>query len=72
MEIVDETKGHTAHFPLSHMKTLLDSDVEHITTLSAALNTHHRQARRINLLGTALKVIAETPVFDYFLKNLKF
>lgn len=44
MEIVDETKGHTAHFPLSHMKTLLDSDVEHITTLSAALNTHHRQA----------------------------
>lgn len=69
--MASETKQLTNHFPLSHMKKLLDADVEHINTLLATLNVHHRHARSINLLGTALKVIAGTPNFDDF-EKLKF
>lgn len=71
MEIAEETKELTQHFPTSHMRMLLDSDITHIKTLLATIDIHHRQARSINLLGTALKVIAGTPDFDDF-ENLKF
>lgn len=49
---------------------LLYSDVEHIKILLATIDTHHRQARRTNLLRTALEVIARTTHFDDF-ENLK-
>lgn len=68
MEIAKETKGLMTHFPLSHMKMLLDSDIARIKVLLATLDTHHRQARSLNFLGTALKVIAGTPDFDDFEK----
>lgn len=50
MDIADETKRLTSHFPSSHMRVLLDSDIEHIRILLTTLDTHHRQARSINLL----------------------
>uniref|UniRef100_A0A0K8TYI4 Retrovirus-related Env polyprotein from transposon gypsy n=1 Tax=Bactrocera latifrons TaxID=174628 RepID=A0A0K8TYI4_BACLA len=69
--IVEETKGLTTQFPLSHMRMLLGADLAHIKVLLTTLDLHHRQARSINVLGTALKVIAGTPDFDDFV-NLKF
>ncbi|GBP98456.1 Retrovirus-related Pol polyprotein from transposon gypsy [Eumeta japonica] len=65
-EMADETKHLTSHFPSSHMIKILDSDIARIKTILASLNIHHRHARSINILGTALKVVAGTPDFDDF------
>lgn len=70
-EIADETGKLTTHFPSSHMVKILDSDTKRIATLLASLETHHRHARSINMIGTALKIIAGTPDFDDF-EGLKF
>ena len=70
MEIIDETHKLTELFPISHVKKLITSDIKHIDTLLKTLEIHHRNARSINILGTALKVIAGTPDFDDF-ENLK-
>lgn len=59
--IRDETANATSHFPKSHMKKLLDADISEISRLIQTVNTHHRQARSLNALGTALKYIAGTP-----------
>lgn len=48
------------------MVKILLSDIRHIRTLLRSLNVHHRQSRSINILGTALKVIAGTPDFNDF------
>lgn len=65
-EIADETKELTSHFPSSHMVKILESDIMRIETLLSSLEVHHRHARSINILGTALKIIAGTPDFDDF------
>jgi len=43
------------------MKKLLDVDTEHVRSLLSVLKIHHRMARSLDFLGTALKVIAGTP-----------
>jgi len=43
------------------MRKLLDVDIEHVRSLLSVLMVHHRMARSLNFLGTALKVIAGTP-----------
>lgn len=53
------------------MKKILESDIGHIKTLLDTVKILHRHARSINILGTALKVVAGTPDFDDFDK-LKF
>lgn len=45
--------------------------MQHIRTLIATVDDHHRHVRSINLLGPVLKVVAGTPDFDDF-ENLKF
>lgn len=69
--MVKETEEMRIHFPRSHMRQILDSDIRHIRTLIATINIHHRHARSIKWLGTALKVVAGTPDFDDF-ENIKF
>lgn len=64
--IRDETANATNHFPLTHMKKLLDADINQISRLLQTINTHHRQARSLNALGTVLKYIAGTPDHDDF------
>lgn len=70
-EIADETQHLTKHFPLSHMLKILESDVTRIRAILASFDIHHRHTRSINILGTALKVVAGTPDFDDF-ENVKF
>lgn len=53
------------------MRQLLTDDIHTITRLIDSILVHHRQARSINILGTALKFIAGTPDFDDF-EELKF
>jgi len=67
-EIAEETKLLMNQFPQSHMKKILESDIGHIKTLLDTVKIHHRHARSINILGTALKVVAGTPDFDDFEK----
>jgi len=43
------------------MRKLLEIDIEHIQSLLSALRIHHRIARSLDFLGTALKVVAGTP-----------
>lgn len=57
-------------FPQSHVKKILVSDSQHINTLLSTLSVHHRHARSINFIGTALKVVAGTPDADDF-ENLR-
>lgn len=63
-EILDDTKNAIQIFPQTHVKKILEADVLHIDTLLTTLTVHHRHARSINLIGTALKVIAGTPDAD--------
>lgn len=62
----DETANATDHFPQTHMRKLLDADVNQISRLIQTVNTHHRQARSLNFIGTVLKYIAGTPDHDDF------
>ena len=48
------------------MKKILQADIDHTKALFVTRRTHHRQARSLNFLGTALKGIAGTPDFDDF------
>jgi len=43
------------------MRKLLDVDTDHLKTLLSVLKIHHRVARSLDFLGTALKVVAGTP-----------
>ncbi|KQS71057.1 uncharacterized protein Dere_GG27277, partial [Drosophila erecta] len=63
---VDETEKLSESFPRSHMRKLLDVDIDHLRTLLSI--THHRIARSLDFLGTALKVVAGTPDASDFLK----
>lgn len=64
--VVEGTEKILHVFPQSHMKQILQSDMEHILRLMDTLQIHHRHARSINLIGTALKYIGGTPDFDDF------
>jgi len=66
--VVEETNGMTSMFSLSHMQKLLSVDVAHLRDLLESLSIHHRVARSLDFLGTALKVVAGTPDADYFEK----
>ena len=66
--MIKETEELSDIFPQSHMKKILIADINHIKTLLSTLRTHHRQARSLNFLGSALKVIAGTPDFEDFEK----
>lgn len=70
-EMADETEHLTEQFPSSHMVKILVSDVTRIRAILASFEVHHRNARSLNILGTALKVVAGTPDFDDF-ENVKF
>lgn len=69
-EAANETIKVMDVFPQSHMKKILNSDIQHMTSLLSTLNIHHRHARSINFIGSALKVIAGTPDADDF-ENLR-
>jgi len=43
------------------MRKLLEVDTDHIRSLLSVLKIHHRMARSLDILGTALKVVAGTP-----------
>lgn len=59
--MLDETDRLTTLFPQSHMRKLLDVDIDHARNLLSALKIRHRIARGIDFLGTVLKVVAGTP-----------
>ena len=65
-DIIEETTRLTDLFPASHVKKLINADLKHMDRLLQALDVHHRNDRSINVLGTALKIIAGTPEFDEF------
>jgi len=66
--VVEETNGMTSMFPQSHMQKLLSVDVAHLRNLLESLSIHHRVARSLDFLGTALKVVAGTPDAEDFEK----
>lgn len=59
--MLDETDRLTNLFPQSHLRKLLEIDIEHARNSLSALKVHYRIARAIYFLGTALKVVAGTP-----------
>lgn len=61
-----ETKNLTDLLPQSHMKKLLEGDADQILKMIKSLRIHHRNARSLNSIGTALKYIAGTPDYDDF------
>lgn len=68
VNIIEETEKLSDLFPQSHMRKLLDVDSDHLKTLLSVLKIHHRMARSLDFLGTALKVVAGTPDASDFLK----
>jgi len=48
-------------FPQSQMRKLLNFDIAHLRDMLNSLSVHHRVARSLDFLGTALKVVAGTP-----------
>ena len=66
--IIDETIKLTEIFPKTHMKKILENNIDQIDTPLSTLRTHHRQARSINFIGTTIK---GTPDFDDF-QEVKF
>jgi len=66
--MIDETEKLSVSFPHSHMRKLLDVDTDHLRTLVSVLKIHHRVAKSLDFLGTALNVVAGTPDAADFLK----
>jgi len=60
----------TKTFTNEHRTQVITADLGHIRRLVATLKVHHRDTRSINLIGTALKVIAGTPDFNW--EQIKF
>nr|ABQ84941.1 env [Drosophila melanogaster] len=59
--MIDETQNLSESLSHSHMRKLLEVDTDHLRTLLSVLKVHHRIARSLDFLGTALKVVAGTP-----------
>jgi len=66
LSIAEETKNLTNYWPPTHMRKLLEADVDQILKMIESLRVHYRHARSINLIGTALKYVAGTPDYDDF------
>ncbi|KAH8336032.1 hypothetical protein KR074_003115 [Drosophila pseudoananassae] len=62
--IIDSTVRMLELFPHSHMRKLLEVDIEHAQNLLEELKVHHRMARSLDFLGSILKVVAGTPDAD--------
>jgi len=58
--VVEETNGMTSMFPQSHMQKLLSVDVAHMRDLLESLSIHHRVARSLDFLGTALNLMSSS------------
>lgn len=56
----EQTETITKTFTDDHRTPVIMTDLTHIRKLVATLKFHHRAVRSINLIGTALKVIAGT------------
>jgi len=48
-------------FRQSHMRKLLEVDIEHAQNILDELKIHHRMARSLDFLGLVFKVVAGTP-----------
>jgi len=59
--IIDSTVRMLVLFPQSHMRKLLEVDVNHAQNMLDELTVHHRMARSLDFLCSALKVVAGTP-----------
>jgi len=66
MDIAEETRKVIDILPLTHMKKLLEADLNEIVKSVSSLRIHHRYTRSINAIGSALKYIAGTPDYDDF------
>lgn len=66
MRISYDAKKLTELLPQSHMRKLLEADVDQILKMMKSLQIHHRHSRSINFIGTALKYVAGTPDYDDF------
>lgn len=61
VSIIEDTIKLSQLFPKSHMRKLLEVDIDHMQNSLSSLTIHHRIARSLDFLGTALKVVAGTP-----------
>lgn len=59
--IADDTEELIELFPQSHMRKLLDADIDHTKSLLSVVEIHHRMAVSLDFQGSPLKVIAGTP-----------
>jgi len=57
-DYADQTEAMTKTFTNDHKAQVKTTDLGHIRILVATLKVHHRDTRSINLIATALKVIA--------------
>ncbi|KAH8288282.1 hypothetical protein KR054_002709 [Drosophila jambulina] len=57
-------------FPHSHMRKLLEVDIDHAQNLLEELKIHHRMAKSLDFLGSVLKVVAGTPDADDLKDNI--
>lgn len=65
-DILVETENLITLFPETVVLKPIRADLDQIRRLMDSVRLHHRHARSLNFLGTALKVIAGTPDFDDF------
>jgi len=63
-DYADQMETMTKTFTDDHRTPCIMTDLTHIRKLVATLKFHHRAARSINFIGTALKVIAGTRDFN--------
>jgi len=59
--MVEDTERMYKLFPPSHMRNLLEVDVDHINNLLFPLTTHHRIVSSLDYKGPALQFVAGTP-----------
>jgi len=60
-DYVDQSETMTKTLTEDHRTPVIITDLTNTRKLVTALEIHHRAARSINLIGTALKVIVGTP-----------
>ncbi len=63
-DYADQTEAMTKTFTDDHRTPVIATDLRHIRKLVTTLKFYHRATRSINLIGTALKIIAGTTDFN--------